>query len=257
VETLAALAALAPSEHSGDAKRLVEVLGPAAVDSLLLVLIGEQNLSYRRHIFDVLASLGPVIAPGARRHLGDPRWYVVRNMVGLLRSVADRTSVPDVYLLVGHGDPRVRVEALRGLLALRVPEAVEGLVRLIDDPNPAAATAAATLAGEYRSPMVREALLRVLDGWDLMRQRRTIRLNALRALGQLGDPAALPRLSRFFTSWVARFFAREERRTAYRSLRGYPPDARRAILERGLASDDAEIRQVCARLAAGEHQGAA
>ena len=257
VETLAALAALAPSEHSGDAKRLVEVLGPAAVDSLLLVLIGEQNLSYRRHIFDVLASLGPAIAPGARRHLGDPRWYVVRNMVGLLRSVADRTSVPDVYLLVGHGDPRVRVEALRGLLALRVPEAVEGLVRLIDDPNPAAATAAATLAGEYRSPMVREALLRVLDGWDLMRQRRTIRLNALRALGQLGDPAALPRLSRFFASWVARFFAREERRTAYRSLRGYPPDARRAILERGLASDDAEIRQVCARLAAGEHQGAA
>jgi HEAT repeat protein len=144
----------------------------------------------------------------------------------------------------------VRLDALRSLLALRAPEAVDGLVRMIDDPESTVASAAIVLAGEYRSPEVVEALLRALDGWDFFRRRRTARLNALRALGRIGDPVALPRLGRFFESWLAALFARAERRAAYRSLAGYAEPDRRVIVGRGLASRDEEIREMCRQLAA-------
>jgi hypothetical protein len=257
VDALAGLAVLAPSDHSGAARRLIALLGPVAVDSLLFVLIEEQNRSYRRHVFDMLVSLGAVIIPGARRWLGDERWYVVRNMIGLLRAADDRTSLPDVYLLVGHPDPRVRLEALRSLLALRAPEGVDALVRMIDDPDSGVASAAIVLAGEYRPPEVVEALVRALDGWDLFHRRRTARLNALRALARIGDPAALPRLSRFYDSWLAALLAREERREAYRSLAGYLEPDRRAIVGRGLASADDEVRRICRELAAAGSRGGA
>ena len=39
-----------------------------------------------------------------------------------------------------------------------------------------------------------------------------------------------------------------ERRAAYESLQGYPPDVRAWLVMRGLRSRDQEIRAVCERL---------
>ncbi len=93
-----------------------------------------------------------------------------------------------------------------------------------------------------------EPLLGVLAPWDLRGRRRSVRLAALQALGRVGRAEALPRLARFFRERWGLFPAVVERRAAYESLQGYPPEDRAALVMRGLRSRDHEIRAVCERL---------
>lgn len=247
-ETLSALAASLGSAPGPGAVRLVRLLGPGAIRSLLDVLVHEKVRVRRRRVFDLLSALGPEVVPEATRWLTDPNWYVVRNIIALLRAVGDRTSLPPVRRLTGHADLRVRLEALRSLLELDPAVGHEHLLGAIADSDPRAATAAVELAGQRGGPTMVEPLLDVLGPWDLRGRRRAARLAALQALGRMGRPEALPRLARFFRERWGPIPAPAERRAAYESLQGYPPDARAWLVMRGLRSRDPEIRAACERL---------
>jgi HEAT repeat protein len=247
-ETLSALAATLGATPGPGAVRLVRLLGPGAIRSLLDVLIHEKVRVRRRRVLDLLSALGPEVVPEATRWLTDPNWYVVRNIIALLRAVSDRTSLPSVRRLTGHADLRVRLEALRSLLELDPAAGQDYLLSAIADPDPRAATAAVEVAGQRGGPTMVEPLLGVLAPWDLRGRRRAVRLAAFKALGRVGRAEALPRLARFFRERWGPFPAATERRAAFESLQGYPPDARAWLVMRGLRSRDPEIRAVCERL---------
>jgi hypothetical protein len=248
VETLSLLAAALGPTPAPAAVRLIRLLGLAAIQTLLQVLVQEQVRVRRRRVFDLLSALGSDVVPDATRWLGDSNWYVVRNMIALLRAVGDRSSLTTVRRLLGHADLRVRLEALRSLLELDPAVGHQYLRSAIADPDPRAATAAVELAGQRGGPTMVEPLLNVLAPWDLRGRRRAVRLAALQALGRMGRPEALPGLARFFRELWVPFPALAERRAAYESLQGYPPDARVPLVGRGLRSRDPEIRAVCERL---------
>jgi hypothetical protein len=247
-ETLALLAAALGATPVPAATRLVRLLGPGAIRTLLQVLVEEKVRVRRRRVFDLLAALGADVVPEATRWLGDANWYVVRNMIALLRVVGDRSSLPTVQRFIGHADLRVRLEALRSVLELDPATGHEYLLRAIADPDPRAATAAVELAGQRGGPGMVEPLLAVLGSWDFLGRHRPVRLAALQALGHMGRPEALPRLGRFFRELWLPFPAVTERRAAYESLEGYSPDARASLVARGLRSRDPDIRAVCERL---------
>jgi HEAT repeat protein len=246
--TLSVLAASLGATPGPAAVRLVHLLGPSAIRSLLQVLVEEKVRVRRRRVFDLLSALGPDVVPEATRWLMDPNWYVVRNIIALLRAVGDRSSLATVRRLTGHADLRVRLEALRSLLELDPSVGHARLLSAIADRDLRAATAAVELAGQRGDPTMVEPLLGVLAPWDLRGRRRTVRLAALHALGRMGRAEALPRLGRFFRERWAPFPALAERRAAYESLQGYPADARAWLVMRGLRSTDSEIRAVCERL---------
>ena len=247
-EMLSALAASLGATPGPEAIRLIRLLGPGAIRNLFQVLVEEKVRARRRRIFDLLAALGPDVVPEATRWLADPNWFVIRNIIALLRSVGDRSTLPAVRRLTGHEDLRVRLEALRSLLELDPAVGQGYLLTAIADPDPRAATAAVELAAQRGGPTMVEPLLGVLEPWDLRGRRRPVRLAALQALGRVGRPEALPRLTRFFRERWGPFPSRAERRAAYDSLSGYPPEARVALVTRGLRSRDPEIRAVCERL---------
>jgi HEAT repeat protein len=251
VETLSMVAASLgmPGAAPGPAAvRLVRLLGPGAIRGLLQVLVEEQVRVRRRRVFDLLSLLGVDVVPEATRWLGDPNWYVVRNMIALLRAVGDRSSLGTVRRLTAHADLRVRLEALRSLLELDPAVGHGFLLTAIADRDPRAATAAVELAGQHGGPTMLEPLLAVLAPWDFRGRRRPVRVAALQALGRMGRSEALPRLARFFREWWGPFPSVEERRAAYESLQGYSPDARAELVERGVHSRDHEIRALCERL---------
>ena len=230
------------------AVRLIRLLGPGAIRGLLQVLVQEQVRTRRRRIFDLLSALGADVVPEATRWLSDPNWFVVRNMIALLRAVGDRSSLGVIRRLTGHADLRVRLEALRSLLELDPAAGHERLLAAITDADPRAAMAAVELAGQHGGPAALEPLLGLLRSWDLRGRRRAVRLAALQALGRLGRPEALPRLAPFFRERWLPFPSVVERRAAYESLQGYPPDARAWLVERGRRARDHEIRVICERL---------
>ena len=227
---------------------MVRLLGPGAIRTLLEILVEEKVRTRRRRVFDLLSALGPDVVPEATRWLMDPNWYVVRNIIALLRTVGDRSSLPTIRRLTSHADLRVRLEALRSLLELDLAVGHGYLLNAIADPDPRAATAAVELAAQRGGPTMVEPLLGVLQPWDLRGRRRAVRLAALQALGRVGRPEALPRLARFFRERWGLYPSKDERRTAYESLQGYPADARALLVTRGLRSRDRDIRTVCERL---------
>ena len=247
-ETLSVLAASLGATPGPAAVRLVRFLGPGAIRNLLHVLVEEKVRVRRRRVFDLLSALGPDVVPEATRWLMDPNWYVVRNIIALLRAVSDRSSLATIRRLTGHADLRVRLESLRSLLELDPAIGHGYLLSAIADPDPRAATAAVELAGQRGGPTMVVPLLDVLAAWDVRGRRRAVRLAALQALGRMGHPEALPRLARFFRERWSPFRSIAERRAAYESLQGYPSDARAGLVMRGLRSRDHEIRAVCERL---------
>ena len=239
----------APPEKAGGISLLLDALGSAAMETMLLALAEESNRSRRRRLVDFIASLGPRIVPDVVRFLHDDRWYVVRNMIFLLRTVNDRTSLPEIHRLATHPDMRVRLEAIKSLIALEsaVPRSL--LEDAINDPDPKLAETAVTLVGNYG---IREAvgpLLRILEKRDLFGSRRSLRVRVIKALGELADESALPQLDRYFRDPFLPWWRREERRAAFESLASYPAAARAPLVERGLDSRDDAIRAVCAKLA--------
>ncbi|HYM59948.1 MAG TPA: HEAT repeat domain-containing protein [Thermoanaerobaculia bacterium] len=250
IQTLIDSLVTTPPEKIGPVQRLIEALGSAATRTLLMAMAEETKRSRRRRLFDFVCSLGTLIVPEVIRFLSDSRWYVVRNMIVVLRTVNDRTSLPEIRRCAQHPDLRVRLEAIKTLLALEptVPSAL--LEQAINDPDPKAAEAAIALVGSYGIKEGIEPLLRIITKYDFLGTRRPLRVRALLALGELADPDTLPRLAQFFKDPFLPWPAKEERRVAFETLASYPEEARAPIIEKGLRSRDAGVREICGRLSA-------
>jgi hypothetical protein len=251
-ETLAAL--VAASRQPGgppfvQVQTLVLALGASAARGLLEALAAEPDRVRRLRLIDLAASLGPAIVPETRRLLADPRWYVVRNMVLLLRKVQDRTAMSEIRRCAEHADLRVRLEAIRALFAFDSKLPRDLLARTIHHPDPRLAEAAVLLSGQHGITEATDLLVDILRRWDPLGRKRSIRLKALRALADLGDPAVLPRLAWFFRERPFPLVALEERRAAYRLLASYAETARAPYVARGERSRDAMIRDICRGLA--------
>jgi HEAT repeat protein len=242
----------APPAQASIVQRLIEALGSAATRNLLEALAAENNRSRRRRLFDLVASLGPRIVDEAIPFLSDPRWFVVRNAVVLLRTVKDRKSLPQIRGLGAHPDLRVRLEAIKTLLAFDSSVPQDLLDNAIGDPDPKLAETAVTLVGSYGIKEAVAPMLRLLTGNDILGVRRALRVRVLKVLGELGDPRALPELARFFQRSLWPWPSVHERRTAFESLAGYPAADRAPFVEQGLSSRDAVVREICRKLSSGK-----
>jgi hypothetical protein len=250
MEALAAALPQIPDAALGEVIALIGKLTPATVPHLLDLLAETDDRRIRLRLLELLPRLGPVIARSAEGRLSDPRWYVVRNMLQLLRKVGDARSVPAVRRCGDHPDLRVRLEAIHNLFAFdrRMPR--ELLRRALHDPDLRQAGAAMDLAGQYGIAEAVEPIVDFLCAWDPFGKRREVRLKAIRALAAIRDPAALSRLGRFRARFQLLPPALEERRELFRTLPAYPEEWSRAWMESGLRSRDPEIRQICAAMAA-------
>jgi len=238
----------APPEKSRVLQRLTDALGSAARRNLLLALSEENNRSRRRRLFDFITSLGPSMAPEAVSFLKDDRWYVLRNMIVLLRSVNDRTSLPDLRKLAMHHDLRVRMEAIKSLFTLDSGVSIDLLENVIQDPDPKVAETAVALVGSAGIREGVQPLLRLVKGNDVFGSRRSLRVKAIRALGELGDPTSLTELQRFLRDSILPWPSKEERLAAWESLSGYPQESRVELVERGSRSRDPQVREICERM---------
>lgn len=251
-ETLAGL--VAASRQPGgppfvQVQTLVLALGAAATRGLLEALAAEPDRARRLRLIDLAASLGPAIVHETRRLLADPRWYVVRNMVLLLRKVQDRTAMSEILRCADHSDLRVRLEAIRALFAFDSKVPRDLLARTIHHPDPRLAEAAVLLTGQHGITQAIDLLVEILLRWDLLGRKRSLRLKALRALADLADARVLPRIRRFFRNWLIPLVALEERRAAFRLLASYDEAARAPYVARGKRSRDPMIREICRGLA--------
>ncbi len=228
---------------------LIGLLGPTAIHQLLCVLGEESELSRRRHIFDLLVSLGPAVVPASIGLLGDHRWYMIRNILSLLRHVGEGLTLEVLQNALMHEDSRVRVEAIKCVsdLGSDIPPSL--VERVLADEDLKVAEMAIGIFGSARIDAAKQPLVELLKKPDRLGRQRKLRLRALQTLGELGDAGVLNQIAPYFRSWFAPVSV-EERHAAYRSLRLYSEADRRSWLKKGRFSLDPVIREICRSLGA-------
>jgi HEAT repeat protein len=141
----------------------------------------------------------------------------------------------------------VRIEAISALLKFKDPGAVALLRTAVHDKDPDFAAEAIALAGQYRIADVTEDVLSKLKRVILFEMDYAENEEIIRALGNIGDPRAIPDLEKLAkASWSLYPQSLLRMKEAiYNSLARYPRESIAQLIKIGerLKSDD--IRRTC------------
>ncbi|MEW6215007.1 MAG: HEAT repeat domain-containing protein [Nitrospirota bacterium] len=113
----------------------VEFLDKNAIAPLVKILGELKTIHARKSVIEVLIFLGRKDIQTLVMKLDDHRWYVVRNIVYILRKIGDKKAIEYLLKTVKHGDTRVRKEVIRALGELGGQEALQTLSECLDDPD--------------------------------------------------------------------------------------------------------------------------
>ena len=90
-------------------------LGKDGVESLVSLLEVLQCISARHKVNDILIKIGNDAIETLVARLGGPTWYVVRNIVFVLRRIGNDAVLDDILKIAKHEHPRVRLEVVKAL----------------------------------------------------------------------------------------------------------------------------------------------
>ena len=221
-------------------------LGAEVVTSLVRALTAASDLSARRAYRDALVALDHVGVPLLEDMVGDERWFVVRNMVGILGEIRSADAIDHFTRTIDHHDARVRRETLTALSKVGGEEAVPLLAKGLNDREAnLRANAALGLGLTKLQTAVMPLIARLGQETDA-----EVVQEILRALGRCGDPRAVPVLAERAES--GGFFSRTPvalRVEAVRALGEIGGEAARQVLQRLFRDRAAEVREAALKAA--------
>lgn len=184
----------AGSSEAEAARRLFDALGPLTIGPLVEHVAEEQDMATRKLLIDMLTDLAPEHVEDLGRYVTDQRWFVVRNVVGILGSTRSSAVLPYIERTVRHHDTRVRREAIRALANIQDRLAHQMLVSSLTDEDAQNVQLAARYLGAAGVELAVPALIAVAQGEGAGNRDTGPRVEAIEALGKLGSADALPAL---------------------------------------------------------------
>lgn len=215
-------------------------IGADTVTPLVRSLVGATDVSARRAYRDALVALDQVGVPLLEDMVGDERWFVVRNMVGILGEIRSADAAEHFRRTIDHSDARVRRETILALAKVGGEESVALLAKGLNDKESSLRSSAALGLGLTKVPTAVTPLLARLG----QEQDPEVELEIVRALGRVGDARALSVLSE--RAGGGGFFSRVPvavRVEAVRALAEIGGESGRAVLQRLLKDRNDQVRE--------------
>ena len=229
---------------------LIQVLGRAFIEPLLDRMAEEENMSLRRFMMDRVQSFGEVARPHLLARLSDQRWYVLRNIILMLRSVATAEDSEQLRPLLRNSNQRVRQEALKLLLSLGDPVAQRQLLRDVDSTDREIQLNAISMADRTSPPEMARKLLVLLTTGGFSAVECELKSAAIQALGEIGRPELLPELVKVLgeRSLLSYKALQRIKLDIIRSFERYPAVAVGPLLEKLARGGDELARQAAESL---------
>ena len=233
---------------------LAKVLKSSIINPLIEALMTEPDAGMRKFFLSVLQSIGSDVNAYVVKKLNDKRWFVLRNMLYLLRECDGRSQVSYVRKFAKHENTIICIEAVKTLLHFNTPDAIPFLKLYLQSDKEDLRRGAVKLSGAY---MVKEAvpyLVKLLEKKDIFGTESGYKMDVVRALGEIGDESAIKTLRKVCNarSLFYKGYLEDLKVELFRSLDNYSPDAIQELLPLGLRSDNEEIRAISERLMARE-----
>lgn len=194
---------LALALHAADGRRAellreaVLALGPSAADVLLDAIAEEEDRETRLKLVAAATQLAPLSAERATLRVNDSRWYVVRNMVGLLPLKPDDEAINALVPQLNHNDLRVCKEAIKGLAAIGGERSIRHISQAFESPNAEVRTGCIRALAAIDSAEATAALVDVATKKRGRRADYAEKAEIANALGRTGRPEAIPTLASF------------------------------------------------------------
>lgn len=136
----------------------VRFLDKNALVPFMKILGDLKSIQGRKIVIDALILLGTKDIATLSKGLTDSRWYVVRNIIYILRKIGDKRAVDYLLKTVRHGDIRVKKEVIRALGELGGAGVLQTLRDCLEDPEIQVRSAAVRALGS----MISEAPKRII-----------------------------------------------------------------------------------------------
>jgi HEAT repeat protein len=235
------LSKLGSARDDQERERLIGLsprLGREVAEALVDALGEARDRRLRRTFLDALGKFGPIGMEMAGRMVEDSRWYVVRNGVSLLGEITGEEAVVHLTATLGNDDPRVRKEAVSALAKVGGDDAAMLLLGMLDDSEAEVRAGACRALGNLRVQRAVKPLLQLLDRDSNI----GVQVETLQALGQIGDPGAVPIIEKKAAGGF--FFGKpqEIRIAAFRGLAGIGTPHAKGILRKAINDRDPRVR---------------
>ena len=181
-------------------REMIGKIGTPFADPLLDRLAEEPLMARRRLYMDCLQRIGQPACSFIVGRLGDPRWYVVRNLVILLRDIHNPEVLRPLSRLFTHPHPRVQYEVMRTCLHYDDPRADRYLLHELEQTDPAFLAGIVRLAANSRSPEVVARLGELLNTRGNSEAELVLKAAIVKSLAEIGSTQALAGLGAFIES---------------------------------------------------------
>lgn len=225
-------AAILGRDKFPEISEIITAVGAPFIEPLIEKLATEENRSLRRFWFDCLSGLGEMVRNAALVRLNDEQWFVVRNLLVMLRNFSDPEVVQEVRKFTVHKHPKVRSEALKNLLHYQDPAADKLILSELQHSDPARKLAAVQVAEMSRNKDIMQHLLSILDTTGIADYQLELKSAVVQTLANIGNPLALPVLLNIIstTPLLHRSKHAQLKIEAVRALPRFRPDYVRPIL---------------------------
>jgi hypothetical protein len=225
-------------------------VGPGTVHGLMDLYVEDEASGDSKVLFKLLISFGEPAVTEALDRLEDTRSHVLRNLLFLIRHAGTHEAISHVRPLVKHEDLEVRMEALAILLKFKDPTGIILLREALLSKDRDASSRAVALAGMYGGDDVAEDLVSMLVTRPFLKSGYATNEMIIKALGEIGNPQAVPYLERLARSkWIlypASLF--HMKAVLFESLEQYPRESLENLLHMGMKSDNPRIKRACKKI---------
>jgi HEAT repeats len=111
------------SAWSKTASSLLRFAAPSSIVAVFNHLVEEGDARNRLALVRLVGQLGPASVQIAYKYMTDDRWYVVRNICGVLAELKDHDLADHITPALEHADARVQQAALKALITSRTVRA--------------------------------------------------------------------------------------------------------------------------------------
>jgi HEAT repeat protein len=229
---------------------LCQYYGERIIPSLLDALVQEGSQTVRRFFMELLKQFGAGVIPEAIKRLGDPRWFVKRNMLYILSEINNPEVLPSVRPYCRHENLKVSVEAIKCLLSAGDRYGIQAVKDYLYSESREQVEQAISLTGAFRIKEFVPDLIKMLKKRGISGADLYDKMPVVRALGDISDPAALPALRDVLSEKSILFKGSAERlkEEIYSTLKNYQREDIQDMIDAGLRSKSEYIREESLRL---------
>lgn len=169
---------------------LVGLFNIEAAPNLINTLCELNNISSRRIFIHILTELGKkdmflfIKYISDNKYLSDSRWYLVRNVIHILRQIGDVSALEHIIRAVRYDHNKVRVEVISALGEMGSESELDILSKYISDPDDHVRIASIRAIGNIRTPDSKRIIFDEITGTAFKNKHLDEKIELLKALNK-------------------------------------------------------------------------